>query len=144
MAARGDIRIGISGWRYAPWRGVLYPKGLRQKDELSFASRRRSSSRFQNLRCGSGNLCIIMTNTGGDDEAPSKRRAKAVCNRFTLVEMRETSGKAMSAPCDRFRVFGQIRRVFVGVSIAKQDDHRTRKKSAQIRATTLVQKASSR
>lgn len=24
-AARGDIRIGISGWRYAPWRGVLYP-----------------------------------------------------------------------------------------------------------------------
>lgn len=34
-----DIRIGISGWRYAPWRNNFYPKGLRQKDELYFASR---------------------------------------------------------------------------------------------------------
>jgi uncharacterized protein YecE (DUF72 family) len=33
-----QVRIGISGWRYAPWRGVFYPEGLRQKDELSFAS----------------------------------------------------------------------------------------------------------
>jgi uncharacterized protein YecE (DUF72 family) len=36
--ARGTIRIGISGWRYAPWRGVFYPKGLRQKDELAYAA----------------------------------------------------------------------------------------------------------
>src|SRR5690606_10581958 len=34
-----DIRIGISGWRYAPWRNHFYPKRLRQKDELYFASR---------------------------------------------------------------------------------------------------------
>lgn len=34
----GDIRIGISGWRYKGWRGVFYPKGLRQKDELSYAA----------------------------------------------------------------------------------------------------------
>jgi len=32
------IRIGISGWRYAPWRGVFYPEGLAQKDELAYAS----------------------------------------------------------------------------------------------------------
>jgi uncharacterized protein YecE (DUF72 family) len=32
-------RIGISGWNYPPWRKVFYPKGLRQADELSFASR---------------------------------------------------------------------------------------------------------
>ena len=38
-AARGHIRIGISGWRYAPWRGVFYPEGLTQKRELEFASR---------------------------------------------------------------------------------------------------------
>jgi uncharacterized protein YecE (DUF72 family) len=37
MAAR--ILVGISGWRYAPWRGVFYPKGLPQKQELSYASR---------------------------------------------------------------------------------------------------------
>jgi uncharacterized protein YecE (DUF72 family) len=33
------IRIGISGWRYAPWRGGFYPEGLKQADELHFASR---------------------------------------------------------------------------------------------------------
>ena len=33
------IRIGISGWRYAPWRGVFYPKGLVQRRELEYASR---------------------------------------------------------------------------------------------------------
>jgi len=36
--AFGNIRIGISGWRYAPWRGRFYPEGLRQKDELAFAA----------------------------------------------------------------------------------------------------------
>src|ERR1041385_6330085 len=36
----GDIRIGISGWRYKPWRGVFYPKGLPQNHELAFASHR--------------------------------------------------------------------------------------------------------
>jgi len=33
------IRIGISGWRYAPWRGVFYPEDLTQDRELEFASR---------------------------------------------------------------------------------------------------------
>lgn len=32
------IRIGISGWRYAPWRGVFYPKDLVQRRELEYAS----------------------------------------------------------------------------------------------------------
>jgi uncharacterized protein YecE (DUF72 family) len=33
------IRIGISGWRYEPWRGVFYPEGLAQARELEYASR---------------------------------------------------------------------------------------------------------
>jgi len=37
------IHIGMSGWRYAPWRGDFYPKGLVQKNELKFASRAVSS-----------------------------------------------------------------------------------------------------
>jgi uncharacterized protein YecE (DUF72 family) len=39
MSGRADIRIGVSGWTYSPWRGTFYPEGLRQKDELSFAAR---------------------------------------------------------------------------------------------------------
>ena len=34
----GDIRIGISGWRYMGWRGVFYPKGLPQRRELEYAA----------------------------------------------------------------------------------------------------------
>ena len=34
----GALRIGVSGWRYAPWRGAFYPPGLKQRDELRFAS----------------------------------------------------------------------------------------------------------
>ncbi|MCW2831168.1 MAG: hypothetical protein JWP31_1860 [Aeromicrobium sp.] len=39
----GTVRIGISGWTYAPWRGVFYPPGLRQADELEFAANRLPS-----------------------------------------------------------------------------------------------------
>jgi uncharacterized protein YecE (DUF72 family) len=37
------IRIGISGWRYAGWRGVFYPPGLPQRRELEYAASRMSS-----------------------------------------------------------------------------------------------------
>ena len=39
MSGSGTVRIGISGWTYAPWRGNFYPPGLLQADELSYASR---------------------------------------------------------------------------------------------------------
>lgn len=31
-----ELRIGVSGWRYAGWRGVFYPKELPQRRELEF------------------------------------------------------------------------------------------------------------
>jgi uncharacterized protein YecE (DUF72 family) len=34
----GRARVGISGWRYPPWRGVFYPRGLPQRAELSYAA----------------------------------------------------------------------------------------------------------
>jgi uncharacterized protein YecE (DUF72 family) len=38
-----ELRIGISGWRYPPWRGVFYPKDLPQRRELEFSSRTLNS-----------------------------------------------------------------------------------------------------
>jgi len=44
MTATGAIRIGVSGWRYPPWRrGAFYPKKLPQWRELEYASRAVSS-----------------------------------------------------------------------------------------------------
>lgn len=37
--ADARIRIGISGWRYAPWRGSFYPAGLPQRAELEYAAK---------------------------------------------------------------------------------------------------------
>lgn len=34
-----EVRIGISGWTYAPWKDVFYPENLPVTKELSFASR---------------------------------------------------------------------------------------------------------
>lgn len=38
-----ELRIGISGWTYAGWRGVFYPEGLQQRRELEYASRQFNS-----------------------------------------------------------------------------------------------------
>lgn len=43
MKDSGEIRIGISGWRYKGWRGTFYPKELAQRKELEFASRQLNS-----------------------------------------------------------------------------------------------------
>ena len=35
----GTIRLGTAGWVFEPWRKSFYPDGLKQKEELAFASR---------------------------------------------------------------------------------------------------------
>ncbi|HYF43296.1 MAG TPA: DUF72 domain-containing protein [Ramlibacter sp.] len=39
----GTIRIGVSGWRYTPWRGNFYPVKLAQSRELQYAARQFNS-----------------------------------------------------------------------------------------------------
>lgn len=38
-----SVRVGTSGWRYAPWRGNFYPKGLPHRRELEYLSRQMNS-----------------------------------------------------------------------------------------------------
>jgi uncharacterized protein YecE (DUF72 family) len=39
----GRIYVGIGGWTFAPWRGVFYPDGLPQAQELAYAASRLTS-----------------------------------------------------------------------------------------------------
>lgn len=36
--SRGTIRVGLSGWTFAPWRGGFYPPSLPRQHELHFAA----------------------------------------------------------------------------------------------------------
>ena len=36
--AQGQVRVGIGGWTYPPWRGVFYPDKFPQAKELEYAS----------------------------------------------------------------------------------------------------------
>ena len=38
LETEGTIRAGMGSWTYGPWRGVFYPKGLKQADELGYAT----------------------------------------------------------------------------------------------------------
>lgn len=38
MDGAPQVRIGVSGWRYEPWRTVFYPQGLPQRLELRYAA----------------------------------------------------------------------------------------------------------
>jgi uncharacterized protein YecE (DUF72 family) len=38
--SRGDVRVGVSGWRYPHWRGAFYPPGLPQRRELGYLAER--------------------------------------------------------------------------------------------------------
>jgi uncharacterized protein YecE (DUF72 family) len=51
--ARPEIRVGVGGWTFAPWRGAFYPKGLAQRRELEFASRRLTSIEINGTYYGS-------------------------------------------------------------------------------------------
>jgi uncharacterized protein YecE (DUF72 family) len=42
-AKTGQIRVGIGGWTFEPWRGVFYPKGLPHAKELTYAGERLTS-----------------------------------------------------------------------------------------------------
>ena len=37
------IRIGLSGWNYAGWRGKFYPQGLSHRHELAYAAQRNDA-----------------------------------------------------------------------------------------------------
>ena len=50
MSPRGQIRIGVGGWTFEPWRGVFFPDDLKQKDELAYASRKLTSIEIHTWR----------------------------------------------------------------------------------------------
>jgi uncharacterized protein YecE (DUF72 family) len=49
----GQIRVGIGGWTFAPWRGVFYPEKLTQAKELEYAASQLTSIEINGTYYGS-------------------------------------------------------------------------------------------
>lgn len=52
-SAKSLIYVGIGGWTFDPWRDNFYPKGLAQKRELEYASRKLTSIEINSTYYGS-------------------------------------------------------------------------------------------
>jgi uncharacterized protein YecE (DUF72 family) len=52
-AKNGHIYVGVGGWNFAPWRGVFYPKGLPQAQELGYAGSHLTSIEINSTFYGS-------------------------------------------------------------------------------------------
>jgi uncharacterized protein YecE (DUF72 family) len=51
--SKPNIRVGVGGWTFEPWRGAFYPKGLPQKRELEYASGKLTSIEINGTYYGS-------------------------------------------------------------------------------------------
>jgi uncharacterized protein YecE (DUF72 family) len=86
--AAGRIRVGIGGWSYAPWRGVFYPKGLKQADELAYASSQLTSIEINatHYRLQSAKSFRSWGETAPDDFVFSVKGPRLVTQQKVLAE----------------------------------------------------------
>jgi uncharacterized protein YecE (DUF72 family) len=87
-ATAGNIRVGVGGWTYEPWRGTFYPEDLPQKRELEHASRQFTSIEINGTYYGSQKPASY---TKWHDETPdefvfSLKAPRFAVNRTVLAE----------------------------------------------------------
>ena len=101
--ARGDVRIGISGWSYAGWRGRFYPAGLPHRKELWYAARQFSSVEINGTFYG---LLKPDDFARFHDETPEDFVFAVKASRFITHMLR---GRNMGAPLSNFIASGLLR-----------------------------------
>ena len=95
MEERGQIRIGVGGWTFPPWRGVFYPDNLTQKDELSYMSRRLSAIEINATYYGSQKPATWRKWAGEtpDGFVFTVKGSRFTTNRRVLAEAGESIGR---------------------------------------------------
>jgi uncharacterized protein YecE (DUF72 family) len=86
------IRVGIGGWTFAPWRGTFYPAGLRQADELAFASSKVTSIEINGTfyRTQSAASFLKWRDQTPDDFVFSIKGHRSIVNKSKLAEAKES------------------------------------------------------
>src|SRR5258708_15257129 len=82
------IRVGIGGWKFAPWRKTFYPKGTTQARELEYASRALTTLEVNNTfyRTPSAKIIREWYRQTPDDFVFSIKASRFDTNRRILAE----------------------------------------------------------
>ncbi len=97
------IRVGVGGWTYEPWRGVFYPAGLRQADELTYSSSQLTAIEINGTFYGSQKPASFKK---WHDETPdgfqfSLKGPRFAVNRRVLAEAGESIQRFLGTGLDR-------------------------------------------
>ncbi|MES2424911.1 MAG: DUF72 domain-containing protein [Pseudomonadota bacterium] len=92
MVTTAQIRVGVGGWTFEPWRANFYPAGLPHSQELHYASRQLSAIEINGTYYG---LQKPATFAKWRDETPddfvfSLKASRLATNRRVLAEAGET------------------------------------------------------
>ncbi len=88
----GKIYVGIGGWTYEPWRGTFYPEGLKQADELNYASHHLTTLEINGTfyRAQSAASFHKWRDETPDDFVFSIKGHRAIVNKRTLADAGES------------------------------------------------------
>jgi uncharacterized protein YecE (DUF72 family) len=90
--ASANIRIGVGGWTYEPWRGAFYPNGLAHSRELEYASAKLTSIEINGTYYGSQKPASFAKwhDETPDDFVFSLKGPRFATNRRVLAEAGES------------------------------------------------------
>ncbi|MGQ4274725.1 DUF72 domain-containing protein [Terrihabitans sp. B22-R8] len=98
-----NIRVGIGGWTFEPWRGTFFPKGLKHAEELSYASRHTTSIEVNGTfyRTQSPDTFARWADEAPDDFIFSLKAPRFTTNRKVLAEAGESIERFTASGIDR-------------------------------------------
>lgn len=117
-----QVRVGIGGWDFAPWRETFYPKGVPQKKALEYASRQVSSIEINGTfyRTAKPEHFASWAAQTPDDFVFSVKASRFATNRKVLAEAGESIARFMGSGLDELG--GKLGPILWQLAATKQFD----------------------
>ena len=93
-SSAAQIRVGVGGWNFAPWRNNFYPAGLPQQRELEFASRQLTAIEINSTFYRAQNAPVYAS---WRKQTPDGFVFSLKAPRFAVMAKAENAGKAINA-----------------------------------------------
>jgi uncharacterized protein YecE (DUF72 family) len=123
--SRPQIRVGVGGWTYEPWRDNFYPAGLPQSRELEFASRQLTAIEINGTYYGTQKRASFAKwrDETPDDFVFSMKASRYATNRRVLAEAGESIARFVdSGIAELGKKLGPIVWQFMPTKVFDADD----------------------